>query len=555
MCLVLFAFGVIVIRLFRIQVVEHASYLELADRQHTHTTIVDPRRGRIFDRNGYLLAGNKPMVTFEVYWPATPASQRSLVDTLVTRLSGFATASSPVEEFSANQILARNVPLARAMQVIDSGLPLGVNWRVSSARTYTLGDEGAVVLGRWSPDFCEGLEMTMNHLLKGEPGQKTVERSAFPGLQLPVLDGDRQMPRDGTDLMLTIDARFQSVVQEELHRAVELSGAVWGAAVIIDPASGEVLAMGSYPVRSENGCLAMNHCVSGYHEPGSTFKIVTLAACLEEGLVQPSDTFDCSRGQIAVADRIISDCHRFGLLSVADIVAYSSNVGIVRMVSLLDDTLMYHYCRRFGFGTRTGIELPSESEGILRRPEQWSGISLASLAIGQEVAVTPIQLACAFSAVANGGMLMRPRLILASRDEDSWRRWADLPAARAIDASTAALIRDIRALSVETGTGTTAAVPGVSIAGKTGTAERLAQGDDEYLSAFVGMFPADRPELVIAVVIDGPDYEYRFGSALAAPTFASISRQVLSIEPALAMSEETVCPGGMLASASGAGDR
>jgi cell division protein FtsI (penicillin-binding protein 3) len=304
----------------------------------------------------------------------------------------------------------------------------------------------------------------------------------------------------------------------------------------MNPWSGEILAMGSYPVRSENGCLAMNHCVSGYHEPGSTFKVVTLAACLEEGVVLPSDTFDCSRGQISVADRTISDCHEFGTLTVEDIVASSSNVGIVKMVSLLDDSVFYSYCRKLGFGSRTGIELPSESDGILRPPDQWSGISKASIAIGQEVAVTPIQLACAYSALANGGMLVRPRLVLASADESRcWREWADLPATRALDISTASSTMEILVSSVREGTGTSAAVQGLEIAGKTGTAERLAQGDDEYLSSFAGVLSADRPRLVVAVVFDCPDYDYRFGSALAAPVFASIVQDIVAIEPTLAI--------------------
>ena len=541
--MILSAFAIAVLRLARIQILDHEIYASIADRQHTHSIELEPRRGRIYDRNGFLLAGNRSKLTFEVYWPSTIPELRAEIDSLVVDLGGHSVVTVPVEQWSVNQILARGVPLEVAAPVIESGLPVGVNWRVSSTRIYPMGDECAPILGRWSADFCEGLEMTMDHLLRGEAGYMTLERSAFPGVQLTALDGDRNPPSDGIDLMLTIDARFQSVVQEQLSLAVDESGAEWGAAVVMDPWSGEILAMGSHPVRSEDGFLAMNRCVSGYHESGSTFKVVTLAACLEEGVVVPSDTFDCSRGQISVADRTISDCHEFGSLTVEEIVSNSSNVGIVKMVSLLEDSVFYSYCRKLGFGSRTGIELPSESEGILRPPDQWSGLSKASIAIGQEVAVTPIQLACAYSALANGGMLVRPRLVLASADESRcWREWADLPATRALELATSSTTMEILVSSVRNGTGATAAVQGVQVAGKTGTAERLALGEDEYLSSFAGVLSADRPCLVVAIVFDCPDYDYRFGSVLAAPVFASIVQEIVAIEPSLAIGvTDAVC--------------
>ncbi|MBN1435081.1 penicillin-binding protein 2 [Candidatus Fermentibacterales bacterium] len=532
---VVFCFSIVTLSLFRIQVSSHEYYLSVADAQHTHTVQLEPRRGRIYDRSGYLLAGNTSVVTFEVYWPSVIQEQLPRIDSLVARLGDHALVGVPVERWSSNQTIARSVPLETASPILAGGVPAGVNWRIGSVRSYPMGEMCAAVLGRWSPDLCEGLEMSMDHLLRGEAGFTVVERSAFPGLHMPSLDAERRPSRDGVDLRLTIDSRFQTIVQEELQRGVDESGAAWGAAVVMDPWSGEILALGSYPVRSGSGCLAVNHCISGYHEPGSTFKVVTLAACLEEGVLVPSDTFDCSRGQIPVADRIISDCHRYGTLTIEEIAAHSSNVGIVKMVSLLPDSVIFSYCRRMGFGSRTGIELPGESEGILRPPDQWSGLSRASLAIGQEVAVTPLQLACAFCAIANGGRLVRPRLILASCDGERWRDWADLPASRALEAGTSSMVLRMLETAVEEGTGTTAAVPGIRVAGKTGTAERLSQGEDEYLSAFVGLLPAESPDLVIAVVFDGPDYEYRFGSALAAPAFATMAREILAVEPELAM--------------------
>ncbi|NLP05953.1 penicillin-binding protein 2 [Candidatus Fermentibacteria bacterium] len=528
-------FLVVAARLFKLQVLQHDEYARRADAQHTHTVILDPARGSIFDRNGYLLAGNSPVVTLEVYWPSVPAGSESAIDSLLARIRG-AGAEVPVpDRTGVNQIIASDMPWEEALPIISGPVPIGVNWRVGARRTYPLGDDAAQIIGRSTRDCNEGLEREFNSLLTGEPGVCLVERSAYPGMSITSPEASGTPPVDGDDIRLTIDARFQNIVQEELERAAVMSGAEWAAAVLVDPATGDILALGGFPVRAPDGSLLANPCISSIHEPGSTFKIVTLAACLEEGLLTSSDSFDCSAGRIPVADRMISDCHSFGVLSVEQIIAQSSNVGTIQMAGCLADSTLYEYSSRFGFGARTGIELPGEEEGLLHRVSEWSRLSRACLAIGQEVAVTPLQLAMAFCVVANGGNLVRPRLVAASRGTDGWRDWSGIRPRRVISEETAAEIRRILTEAVETGTGASAAVRGVSVAGKTGTAERLGFGAGAYLSAFVGMLPAERPRIVCAVVFDRPDYAYRFVSSLAAPVFSSIMTRLLASDPSIAL--------------------
>lgn len=549
--LTLALFGVVFSKLVRIQLIEHGHYAGLADAQHTHRETLEPRRGRILDRNGFLLAGNTPVVTFEVYWPNVPEGSECEIDSLCMRLRDSGGDAQVPDRTGINQILARNIPYEQALPFISAGLPAGVNLRMVELRTYPLGDLTSMILGRAGQGCLEGLEAEFDQLLSGTEGVRYVERSAYPGMSVTDSRADNILPVDGSDLMLTIDARFQCIVQRDLQAAVELSGGSWGAALVVDPSNGDILAMGSWPVRAPDGSIASNNCIASMHEPGSTFKLVTLAACLEEGLVSASDSFDCSRGTIPVADRTISDCHVFGVLSVEGIIANSSNVGTIRLSQLLSDSLLYGYCRAFGFGVRTGLELPGEEGGILRPPSQWSGLSHACVAIGQEVGVTPLQLAMAFSAVANGGILYQPRLIRASREDGVWHDWASFPSRRVVSEDTAEEVRRILACAVEYGTGMSASVEGVTVAGKTGTAERLSFGPGAYLSAFAGMIPAERPELVAVVVIDRPGFAYRFGSTLAAPVFSGIMSGIFSCEPGLALGSRGSAGSGALAGMDG----
>jgi len=529
-------FMIVTGRLLNIQVVHHEHYARTASMQHTTVVDVEARRGRILDRNGYLLAGNRTVATFQVYWPHVPEEAVAGIDSLLLYLGEYSLVEPGNGSLSGNQILAVDVPLETATSMMNRGLPSGVSVSLRQERTYPMGDIASGIVGRFNGESSEGIEAWFDTALEGRDGRLYIEKSATGKYNLIDPDADNTHAVDGQDIMLTLDARFQCIVMEELEEALERYNGQWAAAVLIDPSSGEILAAGSVPVRAENGALAMNHCFQGYHEPGSTFKVVTYAACIEEGLIGAEETFNCSDGYIDVAGDSISDAHRLGVLNRDEIIINSSNVGTVMLARALSDSILCSYCSRFGFGLKTMVEYPDESRGLLPRPGDtgWSGVSSAQIAIGQEVTVTPLQLAMAYTVIANGGTLYYPRLLRASWLEDGWVNERSIARSHPLSSETAATVRRTLMEVVEEGTGASASVDGIAVGGKTGTAERLS-GDSGYLSAFVGLVPAENPSLVLAVVIDGPDYEYRWGSASAAPVFSTMVSRIVSVEPCLAL--------------------
>lgn len=532
-------FMLVVAFLARIQLFQHHRWKALAESQNTVAVEIEPGRGRIFDRNGYLVAGNESFARFSVYWPGVPPEQASEVDRVTGILSeaGFRV---PHDRRPGYQILADGVPYPVALEVMGRGSRF-VHCAVLSRRVYPMGDAMTPVIGRHTPDHTEGLELRLNGILQGTPGMTYLERSAWTNYSLRDIDSESTPARDGLDVILTIDARFQAIAQEELERAVEYSGASWGAIVAVDPWNGDILAMASYPVRTGEGAPARNNCVESIHEPGSTFKPFTLAAALESGLVAVSDSFDVSAGWVEVAGTRIRDSHRIDrVIRLPQVISESSNVGTVMIARAIPDSLLYDYSRGFGFGRSTLVELPGEMEGTLYPPGRWSRLSRASLAIGQEICVTPLQLAMAYCAIANGGVLLGPRLVAATGAGGDWQEWATFERGRVISEETAELVRTMLTTAVEEGTGRSARIPGVRVAGKTGTSERLGLGEGVYLSAFAGMVPADRPELVVVVVIDQPSREYRWGSALAAPTFQRVVARILSSAPDMALNPERI---------------
>jgi len=535
-------------KLAGIQIKHHGEYLQRADRQQTIEVLVEARRGEIYDRSGFLLAGNLTEAVFSVYWPNVPADRTAEIDSLLVSLAEYSLYPVPIERGNGNVILAEGVPWEFAGNIIGS-VSRFADCRFVTRRVYPMGSVMTPVIGTHNENVSEGLEYHMEDLLEGTDGVSHFQASAWSGYSAIDSNADNIPPVHGRDLRLTIDCRYQEIAQAELQRAVEMSGSSWGAVVVIDPANGDILTMASYPVFNEDGSLARNHCVQSSHEPGSVFKAITLAAGLDAGFVTLSDSFDCTSSFIEVHGYRINDSHPMGrVLNLAEVIIQSSNVGTVQLAEEIPDSVLYNYCTSFGFGSKTMVDFPSEQSGMLTALNSWSGLSKANLAIGQEVSVTPLQLAMAYGAIANGGLLFRPRIVAATCEAGLLRPLADSPARRVISEETASEIRAVLAEVVTSGTGTSAQVPGVTVAGKTGTAERLVQ--QGYLSAFAGMVPADNPRLVAVVVFDLPDYQYRWGSALAAPVFQSVVSGILSISPEIALGEP-VPSGDMLAEGSG----
>jgi cell division protein FtsI (penicillin-binding protein 3) len=307
----------------------------------------------------------------------------------------------------------------------------------------------------------------------------------------------------------------------------------------MDPRTGEILALANVPTfdpntyRRASGEARRNRAVTDAFEPGSVFKVILAAGALEEGVIHPGDRFHGENGAIEVSGFTIRDHEKHGWLSVQQILAQSSNVGAIKIGQKLGKSLYYHYISGFGFGTPTGLDLPGETPGIMRRPKGWSALSLPVLSMGQEISVTPIQVATAFAAVANGGHLLRPHVVrgLRSQDGSLHRRVEPVAIRRVISAETSRRLLTMLQAAVEEGTGKEAALEEYAVAGKTGTAQKLEPATGRYsaqrvVASFVGAVPAEQPRLVILVVIDDPETS-RWGGSIAAPVFRAIARNAL----------------------------
>ncbi len=541
---------VVVGRLLHIQVVRHESFVQRAAKQQERTISLTPVRGSIYDREGRVLA--ESIAASSIY--ADPQSMRD-PRLVVKELSSIrALQIDPAElekrlrrggEFAW---IARQVSPEVVEQV--KGLRLsGVYFLEEHKRLYPKESLAASLIGYAGVDGTglAGVEHSFDRYVRGRPGTVTLLRDARRGVYMVGGEGTHAAV-DGNDVHLTIDQVIQFLAERSLEKAVRRSGALGGSIIVADPAGGSILAMASYPGFDPNRFRDFppaswrNRAVQDLYEPGSTFKIVTAAAGLERDLVTPSQMLDCGNGKIEIANVTIRehDGKQYSFLSFEDVIAQSSNVGTIRVALSLGPRLFYEYIKRFGFGDRTGIELPGEAAGILRRPEKWSLISNAELSIGQEIGVTALQLLRAMSIVANGGRDMKPSVLskVVDRKGKTIATREPLPPRRVISERAAAILNEILKTVVTRGTGSLAALDEHVVAGKTGTSQKAGRGGylaDRYVASFAGYVPADRPRLVIVVVIDEPRGQH-YGGIIAAPAFrevAEASLRYLGVRPSV----------------------
>jgi cell division protein FtsI/penicillin-binding protein 2 len=526
-------------RLYHLQVVRYEHYTGKAERQQQRVVTLDPPRGTIYDAHGRELAvsiqaDSAYAVPPEIEDPKTAARL------LARAVPGLDAAKLARLLASDREFVwvARKLDPPVAERVRKLRLP-GLYFLPESKRYYPMGTLAAQVLGYVGTDNhgLAGLELVYDDEVAGKPGSRTVLRDARRGT---VVSPDLSFaePEPGHDLHLTLDATVQHIVERELKDAVEERGAKRGSAIFLDPATGGVLAMATYPAFDPNEfgryppSRWRNAAIMDVYEPGSTFKIVTAAAALESGVVRAEDEFDCEMGGITLLGIRIRDHKQFGRLTFAQVLAKSSNVGVIKAALLVGNERFYRTIRGFGFGRLTGIDLPGESAGILHPLGSWGPLAKAYVAFGQGISVTPLQLAAAAGAVADEGALLRPHVVAAvSRGEARVSRYPQPPVAgRPISSATARELKRLLEDVVTAGTGRGAAVAGYRVAGKTGTAQIPARGGylrNRYLPSFVGFAPADRPALVGVVAIAEPQgFEYH-GGQVAAPVFGAIVRQVL----------------------------
>lgn len=546
------AWGVIVVaRLVQVQLVRHDHYVAKAQRQQERTLALNPVRGSILDTRLRVLA--ESIAAESIYADPQAIANRRAVARALAKVKGLGLSARELETKLKGDgsfaWIARQLPLEMSAEVRKLKLP-GIYFMEAHRRTYPRGMLGANVIGYVGVDGdgLAGIEHSFDDYVKGTPGKVTLLKDARKGVYLVGGDGANR-PRDGQHVVLTIDSVIQFIAERALKKAVDTYRAAGGAVIVMDPNTGDILAMASAPTFDPNRFRAFppaawkNRAVQDAYEPGSTFKIITAAAGLEERVVTPSQVVDCGNGEITVANITIREHEgkRYELLSFEDVIVTSSNVGTARVGLDLGPERFEQWVRRFGFGEKTGLPLPGESPGLLRRVQRWTAVSPASISIGQEIGATPLQIVRAVSAVATGGELVEPRIVKRVID-DHGRTVYEPPRrkpVRVMSEKTAAVLNEILKNVVVRGTGKNAALAEHVVAGKTGTAQKaVGRGgyvDGLYLGSFAGYVPADRPRLAILVMIDEPRPEH-YGGTVAAPAFREIAEgalRYLGVPPSL----------------------
>jgi cell division protein FtsI (penicillin-binding protein 3) len=536
--IVALALGGLTGRLAWLMIVKRGELAQLAERQYSRTIVLPAQRGPIVDRRGAPLATSTATESLFVH-------PRSVGDPVrvAARLAPLIEAAQPEVHAALTSgrsfvWLRRKLPPTVVEQVKALREP-GLGFLPEPLRLYPNRELASHVLGFEGADGgLEGIERAWNDELSGSPGKAMVGRDAL-GREVAAQVVLRP-PQPGHGVMLTIDRTIQYIAEREIDAAYRRTQAKAALAVVLEPRSGDVLAMAIRPTFNPNTFLDAtsadawrNRAVTDPFEPGSTFKAILAAAALEEGVVRPDDSLYAENGAITVAGTTIRDWKKYGWLTFAEVLQNSSNVGSIKVGLALGRDRYHRYMKAFGFGTPTGVGLAGESKGLLRDPQRWSLLTLPTISIGQEISVTALQLTAAFGAIANGGVLMQPRLVRSTFDADGreLRRVEPKTVRQVVSPETARTLSRLLTRVVESGTGRFAAIPGYPVAGKTGTAQKSDPTTRRYSRApgilsFVGFAPADEPRFVMLAMLDEPKNE-RWGSEAAAPIFSAIGREIL----------------------------
>ncbi len=528
-------------RLVYLQFSQYESLANRARQQQQNSTEMSPLRGELLDRQERQLARSVQTVSLFLDPDGLDAATldrnaQQLAKALRLKQADLAKEFHDAQAAKKRFIwIARRLDADEANKIVELKLP-GLQTQLEPKRYYPNGSLAAHVLGYVGLDGkgLGGVEQFYNAKISGEAGRLFVEKDANG----KPYESYEIASKPGQTVVLTIDQSIQYQAEQALQAAVQRSHAKSGTVIVLDPRSGEILALANAPTFDPNKVseakpeTRSNWALQNIYEPGSTFKVVAFSAALEKNLAKPEDHIDCQMGAITVAGRLIHDHHPFGSLTIAEALAKSSNVAAIKLGLRVGDPTMYDYIKRFGFGSRTGIELPGETNGILRKVERWQPSSIGSIAIGQEVGVTPVQMVAAFGALANDGVRIAPHLIREVRDAGGNVVYRAQPEQRrVISAETAIALRGMLEGVTLNGTAKKAQLDGYSAAGKTGTAQKIdpktkAYSATKFVGSFVGFAPVSNPQVAIIVVIDEPAGAYH-GGDVAAPVFREVAEQVL----------------------------
>ncbi len=531
---------ILVFRMFYIQVVDAPNLGKALESQFEDKVSIAPLRGNFYDRNGKKLTDNIEHFTFA----ANPSKvkDRDAVARLFSKTFNKSVKHylNKLKSNSSFVYLERNVNPLLGRELSQSPLPVGVQVNTDVRRYYPYGEVAAPLIGFVGTENrgLSGLESHYDHHLAGIDGWKEMGSDGRGNTR--IRGGfQEQKPINGDDCYLTIDVDIQVIIEEELRSAIEQHQADKAQAVLVNPSTGEILALANLPAFNPNSrtnftaeSLTSDPIMSAY-EPGSTFKVVGATALLEADQVKPSDVFYCESGQFSIHGIDIKDWRSFENLTFSEVLQNSSNIGIIKAVEALDESKMFSTARKFGFSEKTGIQFPYENAGLLKNNKYWSNPSKSEIAIGYEVSVTTLQLVMAYAAIGNGGILLKPQLIEKLRTPNGHEQEIDHMDAirRVASENTMRTMSSILEKAVSHGTGHKAFLPNLKIAGKTGTAKKLKDGKyvSEYIASFASFYPSDDPEYALIVVIDHPRKGGYTGGMVAAPVAKEIYRRIYNL--------------------------
>jgi len=544
--------GGISVRLVHLQVTQHDDLRAKAEGLRTNVKQTRALRGTIYDRNERALAMSVPVKT--LYADTTEIVDADATAKAISKVIKVDVPTLKLQLTQAKESNNRFFPIAKKLdgELVDklnkslddpsvrkADLPnfSGLHWRDEQRRSYPNGTLAAQVVGfsNSEDDGKAGIEMSQDEALHGAIIKRVQERD-----RLGRVYDEETVERDApSDVVLTLDGAIQNIVEEALAIGVNNAQAKSGMAIAIDPKTGDVLALANYPtfdpnkITNEAAAHVSDNAIQSVYSPGSTFKIVTYGSALERNMFRPTDMIDAGNGSITVAGHEFSD-HHTGTMTYAEALAHSSHICAIKTGLRVGKDDFWALVKKMGFGSRTGIELPAETAGIVRSPEKWNGDSLASMSIGYEIGVTALQMTTAFATIANDGIRTQPHIIKEIRHSDEQPKTVtQLEQRQVVTAETARNLRTMMREVVLDGTGKRAALNGYSVAGKTGTAWKFnaaskSVDSSKYISSFIGMAPADDPRIVVAVVMDEPRVGARDGGMVSAPVFSDITQKILT---------------------------
>ena len=527
-------------RLTYLQLIRHSDYISQAMRQQRHTIDILPTRGAIYDRNLHPLAMSVPVQS--AFAVPTEMKDKEMAARLLSGVLEMPRSAVREKLDDGGTFVWIKRKLSQEEEVAVRGLNLkGLYFFQENKRYYPMRDMASHVLGFVDVDEhgLGGIEHEYDNLIRGR-GEKIV---VMKDAKQRWFDGGQAQQDRGASVVLTLDEKIQYIAEAELQATIEKYHAPAGSVIVQDPNTGAILALANWPKYNPNAApeaekeSRMDRAISAIYEPGSTFKIVTLSAALDQGMIRPDEVFNCENGSIVVAGHRIHDHKKYGNLTVAEILANSSDVGAIKIALRLGPPKFNDYIHAYGFGSPTGVDLPGESRGLVYRLEHWGSFSIGSISMGQEVGVTPLQMINAVSAIANGGLLYKPHVVEEMRRDDQVLplEGPSAPAEprRAIKPETAAIMRQLMEGVILRGTGKLARLDGWTAGGKTGTAQKIDPATKRYsptkvIASFTGFAPINNPAVTILVSIDSPEGWPHGGGDVAAPAFKRIAEQVLA---------------------------